>query len=386
MKEFLMKARIISPMLALALLSTGAPAAEFSPDRIILSSGGLAEISATFPVAGRSTISFDAPLLQVDDILKSLVVTGAGVKVLSASLAGREPLSDTFSALPLKPADLENTLTLLTALKGVRVEVERIDRILRGVVIGTEFGGPVEEDTFHPAPGAARLLIMTEAGSVELIEVDAATRIRVLDERMRAAISDALDAIAANRSVDLRTIDVVIEAPGPAEATLTYVAGAPVWKPTWRVVLPATGEEGRFQGWAVLENRTGVDWEGVRLALSSGTPVAMRQTLHESVSIPRTEAPLQVGRRLRPDMDRGVVGAGTATVARRQRSRNSARGSPPRPTMLPWTPSQKRARRPQPQNPPRAALQAVRPLRPPSRWWPPLSRFQGRSIWRSAVP
>src|SRR5688572_24374499 len=121
---------------AAALLCSTALAAEFTPIRVTLLSGGLAEISAVVPVSGRTLVTFDAPLAQIDDVLKSLVVTGEGVSVVSADLAGREPLSDTFMALPLEPSDLENSLTLLSALKGVPVEAERLDRSVRGAVIG----------------------------------------------------------------------------------------------------------------------------------------------------------------------------------------------------------------------------------------------------------
>src|SRR3712207_957065 len=132
-----MKAIAFGPVAVAMFLSSNGTAAEFSPNRVVLLSSGLAELSATFPVAGRSVITFDAPLLQIDDILKSLVVTGAGVRVVSARLAGRQPLSDTFATLPIQPSDLENTPTLLAALRGVRVQVERLDRTVRGIVIGT---------------------------------------------------------------------------------------------------------------------------------------------------------------------------------------------------------------------------------------------------------
>lgn len=304
-----MKPIAFCPVVIAVFLSNAGTAAEFSPNRVVLLSSGLAELSATFPVAGRRVITFDAPLVQIDDILKSLVVTGSAVRVVSASLAGRQPLSDTFATLPIQPSDLENTLTLLTALKGVRVEVERMERKVTGMVIGIESISPSTGEDPGRNSSATRLSLTADDGSIEIIDVDSATRIRVLNDTIRAAISDALEAIAANRLVDLRTIEVIVDGPSTsADATLTYVADAPVWKPTWRVVLPATGEDGRMQGWAVLENRTGVEWNDVRLALSSGTPVALRQKLYESVSIPRIEAPLQVGRRLRPDIDQGVIG------------------------------------------------------------------------------
>lgn len=307
---------LVRPALALMLLSSTALAAELSPDRVVLSSGGLAELSAAVPVSGRTTISFDAPLAQIDDVLKSLVVTGDGVSVVSADLAGREPLADTFAGLPLKPGDLENSITLLSALKGVSVEAQRMDKSVRGIVLGVQLLAPPAPD--DPLAGRfplARLSIATEAGAIEHIDIDEATRIVILDPSARGAMLAGLEALASDRSADLRTIDVTLEGPSASRAVLTYVVGAPVWKPTWRVVLAGDGEDARFQGWAVLENRTGTDWSGVALTLSSGTPVALHQSLYESVVVPRPEAPLQVGRRLRPDIDRGVMDESMETTA-----------------------------------------------------------------------
>jgi hypothetical protein len=35
----------------------------------------------------------------------------------------------------------------------------------------------------------------------------------------------------------------------------------------------------RLMGWAVVENRSGSDWQGIRLALVSGEAAAFRQRL-----------------------------------------------------------------------------------------------------------
>ncbi len=288
-----------------ALFATGAFADEFRPERILLSSGGLAEISATVPVSGRTVITFDAPLAQVDDILKSLIILGNGLEVRSVDLAGREPLSDAFTALPLSPADLENSVTLLSALKGIEVEVQRSDRTLRGMVIGVEI--VAAGDGADGRRQVARLSVATPAGVIEHVEIDDATRVTILDEGRRAAMLEALQALAADRSAEDRTVAITLDGPADGSATLTYVVGAPVWKPTWRVVLPADDSNTQFQGWAVLENRTGLDWDGVSLTLSSGTPVALTQRLYESVTVPRTEVPLRVGERIRPDLDQGVI-------------------------------------------------------------------------------
>jgi len=206
------------------LIATPGLAADFNPDRILLSSGGLAEISSTVPISGRTVVKLDAPLTQVNDLLKSLVIQGKDIRIVSVDLAGREPLSDTFAGLPFKPDDLENSVTLLAALKGVRVEVRRNDRTLRGTVIGVE-AAPAPTDTEQRG---ARLAIATEESAIENVDVDEATRVTILDATMQNAMVEALRTIALNRSADHRTIAITLDGTASGSATVTYVTGAPV--------------------------------------------------------------------------------------------------------------------------------------------------------------
>ena len=63
-----------------------------------------------------------------------------------------------------------------------------------------------------------------------------------------------------------------------------------MWKPTYRVVLPEAGKgQALLQGWAVVDNTTGEDWRDVKLALTSGAPIAFRYDLHTPRDVVRTD-------------------------------------------------------------------------------------------------
>ena len=71
---------------------------------------------------------------------------------------------------------------------------------------------------------------------------------------------------------------------------MSYVVGAPMWKPTYRVVLPEKGKgSALLQGWAVVDNTTGEDWRNVKLSLTSGAPIAFRYDLHTPRDVIRTD-------------------------------------------------------------------------------------------------
>jgi hypothetical protein len=57
-----------------------------------------------------------------------------------------------------------------------------------------------------------------------------------------------------------------------------YVAAAPVWRPSYRlVVLP--NAEAELQAWGIVENLSGEDWSGVALSLVAGAPLAFEAQL-----------------------------------------------------------------------------------------------------------
>ena len=59
---------------------------------------------------------------------------------------------------------------------------------------------------------------------------------------------------------------------GKRKVQVGYVVEAPIWKTSYRLVLSDT-EAPFLQGWALVENTTDEDWQGVRLSLISGRPI-----------------------------------------------------------------------------------------------------------------
>ena len=69
---------------------------------------------------------------------------------------------------------------------------------------------------------------------------------------------------------------------GEQELLVSYITEVPVWKATYRIVLPdaGKGENPFLQGWAIVDNVSGEDWRNVRLSLVSGMPVSFIQELY----------------------------------------------------------------------------------------------------------
>src|SRR5205823_3510888 len=97
-----------------------------------------------------------------------------------------------------------------------------------------------------------------------------------------------------------------------------YVIENPVWKTSYRLVLPnlnAKKDEAQdnkdekkaeekkkpyLQGWAVVENQTDEDWTDVRMALISGRPISFQMNLYDALFIKRPVVEPELFASLRP--------------------------------------------------------------------------------------
>ncbi|HEY6459013.1 MAG TPA: DUF4139 domain-containing protein, partial [Polyangiaceae bacterium] len=87
----------------------------------------------------------------------------------------------------------------------------------------------------------------------------------------------AKDADAEQKDTALRT--VVLSMDGRAhDLQVGYIAAAPVWKPSYRLVVQPNGQAD-LQAWGIVENLSGEDWTGVQLSLVAGAPVAFEARL-----------------------------------------------------------------------------------------------------------
>jgi hypothetical protein len=77
-------------------------------------------------------------------------------------------------------------------------------------------------------------------------------------------------------------IEVVVKlqsATGERDVLVAYVVESPVWRPTYRVVLDEGEGKALLQGWAVVQNMSGEDWENVWLTMTEGAPLTFRADL-----------------------------------------------------------------------------------------------------------
>jgi hypothetical protein len=276
-------------------------AGELPLTRVVLSSSGLAQFTHYGPVTPGSSFDLMVRLDQVDDVLKSLTIYDNAAGIGAISLPGKVPLVELFRDLPFGPEALASRVTLLRALIGTEIEITGAVAA-KGRLLRVE-----DEDTVLPNNGGRttkhRLTLMAGNSAMVQAVLEDVAELRFTDPRISAQIDRALSGIDANRIKDSRKLSIGFLGEGNRNAALSYVVAAPVWKTSYRLVLPRDGGKARLQGWAVVENLTGGDWSGVDLTLVSGNPVALRQSLYTAFFSDRPEIPVTAGVRLTPRVD-----------------------------------------------------------------------------------
>ena len=69
---------------------------------------------------------------------------------------------------------------------------------------------------------------------------------------------------------------------GERQLFVSYISEVPVWKTTYRLVLTSkSAKKPLLQGWAIVDNTVGEDWNNVDLSLVAGAPQSFIQQLSQ---------------------------------------------------------------------------------------------------------
>lgn len=243
---------------------------------------------------------------QINDILKSMVVLDLdGGRIDGVGYGSKAPLERRLGSFAVNVADNPDLATLLNRLRGAQVGVETADGPITGTVIGVETRAKPITDGGGRQGGVVNtpfLNLVTERG-IRSVDLTTIASFEILDRDLAAELSRALAALAEQRADRIKSVDLSFAGQGERRIVVAYVHEMPVWKTSYRLVLPdhPTGDQplgGRdpeiltIQGWAIVENTSDEDWEGVRLSLVAGRPVSFEMDLYEPLFAERPQVPV----------------------------------------------------------------------------------------------
>ena len=106
----------------------------------------------------------------------------------------------------------------------------------------------------------------------------------IVEGELRRDLGQYLDVIGSARSQEVRRLQVAAPGTGDRDLFVSYVSAVPVWKTTYRLVIPTEAARKPFlQGWAIVDNTLGEDWTDVELSLVAGAPQSFIQPLSKPI-------------------------------------------------------------------------------------------------------
>ena len=297
--------RTFTPLFLAAILSLSAcsgsrvkyPSAEAGLDlsSVVLYRNGVGYFERSGRVDG-DVLRIKVRKDHINDLLKSLtVVKREGGQALSVSMP-LDPQSWANAALSTLAPGRGSLAEVLDALRGTHVSLATDTGNVSGRILMVEqVEGIAPENIGRSQRGK---LPTVDDHKVTVLDDDA-MRVVMLSKVKGITLEDGDLAMQFHRSLDatagegmFQQVEVAIRLTGASshEVVVSYVAPAPMWKPTYRVVLPEDGKgQALLQGWAVVDNTSGEDWRDVRLALTSGAPIAFRYDLHTPRDVERSD-------------------------------------------------------------------------------------------------
>ncbi len=268
--------------------------------RITLYRSGVGSFERRGVVDGNATIQLRFDTDQVNDILKSMVVLDmGGGDINSVSYGSKEPLAKRLASFGVDISKNPSVKDLLGQLRGSKATISTPEGQVTGTILGTESRPEAQGQANNPID-VPYLNLLTAAG-IRSINYRTITNVVLDDKELNDELMKALAALAEHRADRTKTVDVGFTGQGARDVAIAYVNEMPVWKTSYRLVLPdARQKEGlskdngmpTLQGWAIVENTTDEDWNNVTLSLVSGRPVSFVMDLYEPLFVERPEIPV----------------------------------------------------------------------------------------------
>jgi hypothetical protein len=137
------------------------------------------------------------------------------------------------------------------------------------------------------------LTLVAGSGAVKVIELTPTLSVRPLDGNLQGQLDRYLELLSTTHSTGLRHLTLDALGQGQRELRVSYISEVPVWKSTYRIVFPrAENGKATMQGWAVVDNTVGADWDNVQLSLVAGAPQSFIQPLSQPLYSRRPEIPI----------------------------------------------------------------------------------------------
>jgi hypothetical protein len=290
------------------------PAGKLPVRRVVLYKNGVGYFEHLGRVRGSQDVHIDFTSAQLNDVLKSLTVLDlAGGRITGVDYNSEAPLARRLATLRLALGEKPSVSEFLGALRGARLEVRggngpaltgKLLSVERKTRTGTNW--TVETD---------EISVITDSGEVRSVDLNPTTSVRIVDHDLNVEVGKYLSLIASAREQDVRRMTISTAGTGERNLYVSYISEVPIWKTTYRIVLPTkAGSKPLVQGWAIVDNTVGEDWNDVELSLVAGAPHSFIQQLSEPYYGRRPVVPLPESVELSPQTHAATLAGGNGRL------------------------------------------------------------------------
>jgi len=260
--------------------------------RVVLYKSGVGYFEHVGRVRGNQNVTIDFTSGQLDDVLKSITALDlTGGRVSSVQYNTNESLERRLGALSLPLDGRPSRMQFLSALRGARIEVGSGAARVTGRLLSVDS----QTRTINGAATSVEIVsVVSDAGEMQTIALEPGVNVRILDRNLSEEVSKYLSVMASSRERDVRRLAIAASGTGDRDLFVSYVSEVPVWKSTYRLVVPDAGDTRKplLQGWAIVDNTIGEDWSNVQLSLVAGAPQAFIQAISRPYYVTRPVVPL----------------------------------------------------------------------------------------------
>jgi hypothetical protein len=255
------------------------PAARLPVTRVILYKNGVGYFEHAGHVRGSQDVNVDFTTAQLNDVLKSLTVLDLGKgRITGVSYNSAAPLERRLGSLNVPVGENPTTAQFLDALRGARLDVRNGSETATGRLLSVE-------DREVPGKGdqkinLTQISVVNDGGDVRIFDLTPSTIVRVAEKDVNDEVGKYLGLVASTRDQDVRRMTISTAGEGERSLLVSYISEVPVWKSTYRIVIPTEGKP-LLQGWAIVDNTVGEDWKNVELSLVAGAPQSFVQELSQ---------------------------------------------------------------------------------------------------------
>ncbi len=277
--------------------------------KVVLYKNGVGYFEHAGTVNGNQRVTVDFTSAQLNHVLQSLTALDSkGGTIGAVGYNSTAPIEQQLESLSLGLKDDSDTETVYQALRGQRVEVTGAGAAYTGRLVNIE-SRTVTDKNGNSSDDHYYLIVASDSGALRTAEITDALSVRMLDPALEKQFASYLEIIGSAQSEQGRHLTLEDRGQGERQLQVSYISQVPVWKSTYRIVFPREASaNATVQGWAVVDNTVGADWDNVQLSLVAGAPQSFIQPLSEPLYTDRPTIPIATVAQIAPTTHEAAEG------------------------------------------------------------------------------